>query len=190
MTEVSCLGHLEGEQRFGDSQQLFWGKLPEEESWEGSTLSKGPCHWIVRLAESSARMLASPCLNLPCLKLSSLLHRAFFHLLPLQSLICSQCHWSFCTSPAAAPYQKSRKAGQDWPCPGEVKDAGADGRALETLQVGPAAPSASGGMGWGNGYCHCKRKPPAATTASGERNRGICLPVVRNQWFPFTLPQH
>lgn len=70
-----------------------------------------------------------------------------------------------------------------------MRDAGSDGRALKTLEVGLAAPSAAGGMGWGNGYCCCKRKLPAASTTAGDRNTGIRLQEVRNQWFAFTLPQ-
>lgn len=64
-----------------------------------------------------------------------------------------------------------------------------DGRALKTLEVGLAAPSATGRIWWGNGYCCCKRKLPAASTAGGDGNRGICLQEVRNQWFAITLPQ-
>lgn len=64
-----------------------------------------------------------------------------------------------------------------------------DGRALKTLEVGLAAPSATGRIWWGNGYCCCKRKLPAASTAGGDGNRGICLQEVRSQWFAITLPQ-
>lgn len=75
----------------------------------------------------------------------------------------------------------------DQPCPGKVKDARLDGRALKTLEVGLAAPSATGEMGWGSSYGCCRRKLPAASIACGDRNGGIGLQEVTHQCFAFMV---
>lgn len=102
----------------------------------------------------------------------------------LQQVSLSFLHFSSC---CWMPEDQEVPAHPDQPCPGKAKDARLDGRALKTLEVGLAAPSATGEMGWGSSYGCCRRKLPAASITCGDRNGGIGLQEVTHQCFAFMV---
>lgn len=187
MIAMSCLGALERDQRFGFRLNLSWGR------WGGG-VGRAHAMWKALLGVFT-RTGREEYYNVS--------PSSFFSLPPKSS-------FSLCTRPVStySPCSPSSAAGvteisvllqlllnawgsggthPDQPCPGKMKNARLDGRALRALEVGLAAASATGEIGWGSSCCCCRRKLPAASIAHDDWNEGIGLQEVRHQWFTFVV---